>query len=311
MLDTVNRPNCEFSQDVIDGLSEAQKSLPCKYFYDEKGSALFEQITQLAEYYPTRTELNLLSNTAHKISSFIPQGIRVVEYGAGALRKIRLLLDALDSPTGFVPIDVSEEFLLEATTKLQDSYPSLQIDPVIGNFLDPELFIPFTDAPSLGFFPGSTLGNLSDADIHAFLSKARHDLGPEGLFLLGVDINQDPRTLIPAYNDAQGITEKFNINILERIDKELDADFDTRKYIHNAIWNETTHTIEMHLISTQEQTVTIGKNRFSFRKNETIHTENSRKFSIEKIEDLAKASAWKIQNVWRSPSPSMALILLS
>ncbi len=311
MQDLMTRPDCEFLSDVISGLSSAQKRLPCKYFYDEKGSDLFEQITNLDEYYPTRTELKLLKECAPEFSAHIPQNVRVVEYGAGALRKIRILLDALETPSGFVPIDVSETFLLNASKRLQTAYPELEVSPVTGNFLDPELNIPSSDDPSLGFFPGSTLGNLNDREINTFLSKARQDLSENGQFLLGVDVNQNPETLIPAYNDADQITAEFNKNLLARINNDLDADFDLSAFYHDARWNDATDTIEMHLVSKENQTVTIDEQTFEFLAGETIHTENSRKFSVSKIDQLAQNAGWNIQHVWTSPSPSMALFLLN
>ncbi|MFC7292595.1 L-histidine N(alpha)-methyltransferase [Hirschia litorea] len=311
MLDMVSRSECEFFNDVIEGMSASPKTLPCKYFYDKHGSDLFEEITQLPEYYPTRTELDLLSLVASEIREFTADDIRIVEYGAGALRKVRLLLDTLDSANTYVPIDVSKSFLLSASQKLQDEYPDITVQPIVGSFLDPDLKIPASQTPSLGFFPGSTLGNLDDKDIRLFLSKARKHLGPNGQFLLGVDINQDPDTLIPAYNDAQGITADFNLNLLARINHELGANFQLSAFKHEARWNAQQHKIEMHLVSEKTQSVSIGGHTFNLLKDESIHTENSRKFTLEQIEKLATASNWKIQNVWQSPSPSMALVLLN
>lgn len=311
MLDMVSRSECEFFNDVIEGLSSSPKNLPCKYFYDQTGSDLFEEITKLEEYYPTRTELRLLNEVASDIQNYTADNIRIVEYGAGALRKVRILLEALTNASAYIPIDVSKSFLLSAAQDLQDAYPDIPVQPVVGSFLDPNLKVPNSAAPSIGFFPGSTLGNLNDEDIGLFLSAARRHLGANSQFLLGVDINQDASSLIPAYNDSQGTTAAFNKNLLSRINRELDANFKIDQFRHEARWDAKRHKIEMHLVSLKAQTITIGKNVFTFSKGESIHTENSRKFTLEQIEKLAAQSNWNIQHVWQSPAPSMALILLN
>ncbi len=311
MLDIPSTINSEFYHDVLAGLTSKPKTLPCKYFYDQKGSDLFEKITSLEEYYPTRTELALLEKITPELNKYISNDTRIIEYGAGALRKVRILLDGLDGVTQFMPIDVSQEFLLTAAENLKQSYPKLEVIPVLGSFLDPNLNIPESLISSLGFFPGSTLGNLSDDEILEFFIKARKDLGENGQFLLGVDTNQSPDTLIPAYDDPQGVTASFNLNLLERANRELESNFDISSFRHEARWNDDLSRIEMHLVSTRAQTLSICATAIKFEENESIHTENSRKFSEGQIEVFASKSNWNIKAVWKSPSPSMALFLLS
>lgn len=313
MADTLTTRPDPFLRDVLHGLSQTAKTIPSLYFYDERGSELFEQITQLPEYYPTRTEIALLSSVAEEVARTIGPEASIVEYGAGALRKIRLLLDALDRPAAYIPIDVSGEFLNEAASELQSDYPDLDIWPVIGSFMQPDLGIEHPEHAKrrVGFFPGSTLGNLDDQAVLTFLRQALDHLDEPNGFLLGVDINQNPETLIPAYNDAQGITAEFNLNLLTRINRELGADFDLAAFRHEARWNAERHRIEMHLISTHNQRVNLAGKMISFVDGESIHTENSRKFTRAMLDNFAEKSGWTVSGVWTSPEQDMGLFWLT
>lgn len=269
-----------FRMDVVRGLSKPQKTLPCQYFYDEAGSVLFEQITELEEYYPTRTEISILNAHIDEIAATLGPGVLLVEYGAGASTKTRILLDHLVDPSGYVPIDVSETFLLHTADGLRRDYPDLAVHPIVGDFMI-RLGLPSDiSGQPVGFFPGSTIGNLSDTDIDTFMRAARALLGKSGQFLIGVDLRKSPDILIPAYDDAAGVTAAFNLNLLTRINRELGADFDLSAFAHRAIWNDQASRIEMHLESLSDQQVKIGQDQFFFAAGETIHTENSRKFDL-------------------------------
>ena len=299
-----------FLRDVVSGLSQTQKTLPCQYFYDETGSKLFEQITALDEYYPTRTEISILNHHIGDIAQALGLNVLLVEYGAGASTKTRILLDGLNTPIGYVPIDVSEDFLLHTADVLRSEYPDLLVHPIVGDFMARfELPTGASGAP-VGFFPGSTIGNLSDADIDAFMRSARTLLGADGHFLLGVDLRKSPDILIPAYDDAKGVTAAFNLNLLARINRELGADFDLDTFRHKAIWNDAASQIEMHLESLVAQTVTIGHDHFTFSPGETIHTENSRKFDLVTLTEQIARAGWRLQRSWQDENGYFAVILL-
>ena len=259
-----------FKADVLEGLSRPRKALPSKWLYDEAGSALFEQITELPEYYPTRTELALLEEIAPAIAARIPQSAALVEFGSGSSRKTRLLLDAAPRIAAYVPIDISEEALAPAAQAIGEAYPSLQVLPVRGDFTRatalPEAA---ADLPRVGFFPGSTIGNFTPTDAGRFLTQARRTLGERALFLLGVDLRKDPAVLEAAYDDAQGVTSAFNMNLLTRANRELGADFPLGSFVHRAIWNAAESRVEMHLESLEDRIVTVAGRRFAFRAGET------------------------------------------
>lgn len=300
-----------FLRDVVAGLSQAQKTLPCQYFYDAAGSDLFEQITQLPEYYPTRTETAILTAHAGEMAEHLGDQVLLVEYGAGASTKTRILLDALNAPAGYVPIDVSEEFLLHTASVLRADYPDLPVSPVVGDFMIRFGLPQQSRGRPVGFFPGSTIGNLSDDEIVQFMSAARDLLGDESQFLLGVDLRKEASILVPAYDDAAGVTARFNLNLLRRINRELDADFDLIRFAHRAIWNEAASRIEMHLESLDAQRVQIGDHTFSFAAGETIHTENSRKFTIDSLTPLFEQTGWKLNKTWLDEKRYFAVLLLS
>ena len=301
----------QFREDVVRGLSQTQKTLPCQYFYDETGSKLFEQITTLEEYYPTRTEISILRDQVTTISDALGPDVLLVEYGAGASTKTRLLLNGLYRPAGYVPIDVSEAFLLETAESLKQEYPNLSVHPIVGDFMVRFGLPAATRGTPVGFFPGSTIGNLDDSEIDIFMRAARTLLGDAGRFLLGVDLRKSEDILVPAYDDAKGVTAAFNLNLLTRINRELGADFDLNAFRHRAIWNDAASQIEMHLESLTDQTVTIGPVQFSFVEGETIHTENSRKFDLGALSQQITQTGWRLDDVWFDENRYFAVILLT
>lgn len=287
-----------FARDVIDGLTRQPKQLPPKYFYDEAGSELFEQITVQPEYYPTRTELGILHDRGADIAAIIPNGAALVEFGAGATTKVRLLLDrcAFDA---YVPVDISGAFLNGQANALRKDFPQLAVHPVVADFTTPFALPDAVKAmPKVGFFPGSTLGNFEPHEACAFLRSARTILGDGATMIIGVDLEKDEQLLRDAYNDAAGVTGKFNKNVLVRINRELGGNFDLSGFAHRAIYNRERHRIEMHLVSLKAQTVRILGRSISFRAGETIHTESSYKYSVERFHALARGAGWAPRASW-------------
>jgi dimethylhistidine N-methyltransferase len=290
-----------FARDVIDGLTRQPKQLSPKYFYDEAGSQLFEQITQLPEYYPTRTELDILRNRGAEIAAIIPKGAALVEFGAGATTKVRLLLERC-AFGAYVPVDISGAFLNGQADSLRKDFPQLAVHPVVADFTTSFTLPDAVKAmPKVGFFPGSTLGNFEPHDASAFLRSVRAILGDGATMIVGVDLEKDENILIDAYNDAAGVTGRFNKNVLVRINRELGGHFDLSGFAHRAIYNRERHRIEMHLVSLKAQTVRILGHDISFRENETIHTESSYKYSIERFQTLAHDAGWRLQASWTDP----------
>jgi dimethylhistidine N-methyltransferase len=291
-----------FHEDVVAGLSLPQKSLPPKYFYDAKGSRLFERICRLPEYYPTRTELFLTRKRLGEIARFAGRGGVLIEYGSGEGVKTRLLIRAL-RPSLYLPVDISEEALRRAAARLAREFPRLHIAPIPGDFSRP-LKIPglsqgqSPEGRRVVYFPGSTIGNLSPDEAQAFLRMTRGQVGPKGAMLVGVDLKKDPVLLHAAYNDSRGVTAAFNLNLLARINRELGADFDLRRWRHYAFYNAALGRIEMHLASLTAQTVDVGNHRFTFERGETIHTENSYKYSIGEFQALAASGGFTPVKVW-------------
>jgi dimethylhistidine N-methyltransferase len=286
------------ARDVVDGLSQHPKRLPPKYFYDAAGSELFEQITLLPEYYPTRTELGILRERGSAIAAFVPNGAALVEFGAGATTKVRLLLNEC-AFAAYVPVDISGDFLKAQADALRRDFPRLAVLPVTADFTAP-FALPETIAgkPKVGFFPGSTIGNFEPHEACAFLRTARDILGQNAGMIVGVDLEKDDRVLYEAYNDKAGVTARFNLNLLNRINRELGGNFDASAFTHRAIYNRERHRIEMHLISRKAQTVRVLGRSFSFRAGETIHTENSYKYSLERFAALARGSGWTPRACW-------------
>jgi len=287
-----------FAGDVLDDLSQQPKRLSPKYFYDAAGSELFEQITLLPEYYPTRTELAILRDRGRAISAIIPKRAALVEFGAGATTKVRLLLQQC-TVGAYVPVDISGDFLTAQADALRQDFPGLAVHPVTADFTAPfALPEAVADMPKVGFFPGSTLGNFEPHEACGFLRSARGILGKDARMVIGVDLEKDERVLYDAYNDRAGVTARFNLNVLQRINRELGGNFDLGAFTHRAIYNRDRHRIEMHLISRRAQTVRVLGRNFAFRAGETIHTENSYKYSIERFTALARGSGWTPRESW-------------
>ena len=290
-----------FAQDVIAGLSQRPKKLSPKYFYDETGSKLFEQITLLPEYYPTRTELRILRDRGAEIAAAIPSDAALVEFGAGATTKVRLLLKQ-SSFKAYVPVDISGDFLNGQASALRSDFPDLAVYPVTADFTKPfELPDEVKHMPKVGFFPGSTIGNFDPHEASAFLRSARTILGDGATMIVGVDLEKDERVLHDAYNDAAGVTGQFNLNVLARINRELGGNLDLDGFKHSAIYNRKRHRIEMHLISRRPQTVRVLDHTATFKTGETIHTESSYKYSIERFTALARISGWIPRASWTDP----------
>ncbi|MDH7796940.1 MULTISPECIES: L-histidine N(alpha)-methyltransferase [unclassified Beijerinckia] len=300
---TVTPDKMEFAADVIHGLSQPNKTLSCRWFYDAKGSDLFEQITELPEYYPTRTETRILQACAPAIAQRTQPGSILVEYGSGSSRKTEILLSALHDLAAYVPIDVSEAALDEATERLTAQMPHLDIFPVVGDFLA-EIDLPaqLRQKPRLGFFPGSTIGNLTRDAAQGLLHTMGERLGPMSRLIVGVDLIKDPAILVPAYDDAAGVTADFNLNVLARINRELSGTFDLDAFAHRAIWNENQERIEMHLESRRHQTVRILDRTFDFAAGEHIHTENSHKYSLDGFTELARKAGFQTLERWTDES---------
>ena len=287
-----------FARDVIEDLSQHPKRLSPKYFYDATGSELFEQITVLPEYYPTRTELGILRDRAGDIADIIPDHAALVEFGAGATTKVRLLLNEC-AFGAYVPVDISGDFLKAQADALRQDFPALSVYPVAADFTAPFALPEAVAAmPKVGFFPGSTVGNFEPHEACAFLRSAREILGQGAQMVIGVDLEKDERVLYKAYNDAAGVTGRFNLNVLHRINRELGGNFDLSAFTHRAIYNRERHRIEMYLISRKAQTVRALGRSFSFRAGESIHTENSYKYSLERFTALAQGSGWMPRECW-------------
>jgi dimethylhistidine N-methyltransferase len=287
-----------FAGDVIDGLSQHPKRLSPKYFYDAAGSELFEQITLLPEYYPTRTELSILHDRGGDISAIIPDGAALVEFGAGATTKVRLLLNQCKFDA-YVPVDISGDFLKAQAAALRKDFPALEVYPVAADFTTPfALPEPVRAMPKVGFFPGSTLGNFEPHEACSFMRSAREILGEGAQMVIGVDLEKDERALYDAYNDSAGVTARFNLNVLVRINRELGGNFDLSAFMHRAIYNRERHRIEMHLISKKTQTVRMLGHSFAFRAGESIHTESSYKYSLDRFTALARGSGWSPRELW-------------
>lgn len=286
-------------EDVVAGLSLARKQLAPKYFYDAAGSELFERICDLPEYYPTRAETELTRVHLEAIAAFAGENVELIEFGSGASSKTRILIERL-RPSVYVPIDISEAALRPAVQALAGAFPSLDIQAVVGDFARP-LTLPSFDGRrerKIVYFPGSTIGNLTPEEALAFLRMTRGLVGTDGAMLVGVDLKKDANVLHAAYNDSQGVTAAFNLNLLKRINRELGGDFDLSTFSHYAFYDPQAGRIEMHLVSLERQTVRVGRHRFSFDAGESIHTENSCKYSVEEFRALAAEAGFAAREVW-------------
>lgn len=307
-----------FERDVLAGLAQAQKSISSTWLYDHRGSELFEQITQVAEYYPSRNETQILKSCARAIAEEAGPRAVVIELGSGSCRKTRLLLDALDTPRAYLPIDISEQFLAESVAELPSMFAGLRVMPIVADFSRleslPELAILDSARGDVGrrvvFFPGSTIGNFTPDQAVALLRRIRRLAGPDALLIVGADSTQDPKVLIPAYDDREGVTAEFNKNLLLRINRELVADFDLDQFDHQARFDAQQQRVEMHLVSRCAQRVIVRGRAFDFRAGESIHTENSYKYGLPKFQQLAARAGWTHLQRWMDGQARFAVHVL-
>lgn len=299
-LDPPESSDGTFLGDVLHGLSTQPKQMPPKYFYDVTGAELFTEICTLKEYYPTRTEIGILKKNAIDITAKLGDRVMLIEYGSGSLDKVRILLDTLANPVALCAIDISAEQLKEASEEVQNAYPNLEVLAVEADFTRAvPLPSPIT-APKarVAFFPGSTIGNFAPDGARAFLEGISETIGADGLLLIGVDLKKDASRLVAAYDDAKGITAAFNLNLLRRINRELGGDFNLSLFRHIARYSKIHGRIEMHLESCTDQTVHVGDHAFNFEAGETIHTENSYKFSPDEFQVLAQSAGFDHVQSW-------------
>lgn len=293
----------DFETAVLDGLGRPRKALPCKFFYDRRGSALFEQICTLDEYYPTRTETALLERHKAEMAAVIGADGHLIEFGSGAIRKVRILLGALQRPVAYTAVDISRDHMLQSAAALAGDFPGLDVIAVCADYTRP---FDVPDPPAapgarrIGFFPGSTIGNFDPDGAVRFLAGAAGILRGGGM-LIGVDLKKDEAILNAAYNDGKGVTAAFNLNLLVRINDELGGDFDLAGFAHKAFYNAAEGRIEMHLISLRDQTATVGEAEFRFAEGEMIHTENSYKYSVDDFRDVARRAGFSPHAVWTDP----------
>jgi len=302
-----------FRDCVLDGLSRRPKAIPCRFLYDARGSMLFEAICELPEYYPTRTETAILAECAPEIAAAMGSACELIEFGSGASRKVRLLLGALENPAAYVAIDISREALRHAANALAASFPNLAVMAVCADYMRPMELPPLPSAGEgrrLGFFPGSTIGNLDQAAAIAFLAGCRKVIGDDGAMLVGVDLKKDPKILHAAYNDAQGITAAFNLNLLERVNRELGGDFNLARFAHDASYNAELGKIEIFIRSDADQIVTVAGQRFRFSRGERIHTEDSCKYTIGAFQQLATRAGYRAERCWTDPAALFSVHLL-
>lgn len=298
--------------DVLTGLRAPQKWIAPMYFYDARGSALFDRICELPEYYPTRTELSILATDGTEIAEAIGPRVLLIEPGSAGGDKARVLLNLLDDAAAYVPVEISREHLLDGARSLNEEFPSLEVLPVCADFTKP------FDVPEprhavrrrVLFFPGSTIGNFAPARAVKLLSHFADIAGHDGRILIGVDLRKDPATLERAYNDSAGVTAEFNLNVLYRLNTELDADFDVDAFAHRAVWNDAASRIEMHLVSEKAQQVRIGQESIALRAGEYIHTESSYKYSTEGFAELARRASLDVLRVWTDERDLFSVQLL-
>ena len=301
-----------FRADVLAGLSHRQKTLPSRWLYDQRGSELFEEITRLDEYYLTRTETAILRRHAEEMAALCGERVVLLEYGAGAAIKSEILIDALHAPRMYAPIDIAADFLAETVERFRDRFPDLPTRPIITDFTaDFDIPADVPARPRVAFFPGSTLGNLLPSDACALLRRMREHVGSSGKAIVGVDLRKDIQTLIAAYDDRRGVTAEFNLNLLVRINRELEGDFALDAFAHEARWNERESAIEMHIVSLKPQAVSVAGRSFAFAAGETIHTETCRKFDVAGFAHSAQRSGWRVSRLWSDPAELFAVFGLS
>ena len=311
-----NITDTEFLNDVISGLTQQQKTLPCKYFYDDKGAALFEQITSLQEYYVTRTELSILEQYSQSIAQMLPENLSIIEPGCGSGKKVAYLLAHMANVKTFVPFEISEEMLSYSLAHLSPLFPDLAISPLLGDFTHSQMVKQLTKDTALDsqtnlvYFPGSTLGNFAPVKAIEIMNNFHRLCGVNGYVLIGVDLVKERQVLLDAYNDKAGVTAAFNKNLLQRINNELNGTFNIDNFSHESRFNEQHSRIEMHLVSNCNQSVVINDQQIDFIEGESIHTENSHKYTLESFKQLAAQANLKLEQTWQDDSNYFALCLL-
>jgi dimethylhistidine N-methyltransferase len=302
----------EFLDDVMEGLRHANKRLSCKYFYDERGSKLFDQICELDEYYLTRTEQAIMDQHAREMACQLGEGVMLVEFGSGSSTKTQVLLENLIDPAAYVPLDISEEHLLETAKLLRRTFPEIEILPLVADFTLPfQLPMPTKKASHAAiYFPGSTIGNFEPEAAQNLLAEICDLLGDEGGVLIGIDLQKDPAIIHSAYNDSSGVTAEFNLNLLHRINRELDGNFDVDQFQHLADYDEKVGRVEIYLVSQCDQTVEINGQLFEFKAGERIFTEHSHKYTIESFEELANQAGFSLHKYWTDPDDLFAVLHL-
>jgi len=309
LLETIERVDPAFREDVLNGLSAPIPAVPARWLYDRRGSELFDEITRLPSYYPTRTETALLKDILPDVASRIPRGTAVVEFGAGSATKTPLLLEAI-RPAAYAPVDISGDYLRDSAADLAANFPGLAVEPVVADFARPfDLPPAIADLPKLGFFPGSTIGNFVPRTGTDLLRSWRDLLGVGSQLLIGMDRVKPVERLIAAYDDPQGVTAAFNLNLLERISRELEADIPVDAFRHEARWNDILSRIEMHLVAIRDVDFTIDGRAFHFAKDSSIHTENSHKYGLRGGRVLLLAGGWTPIAEWADAAGDFAIIL--
>jgi L-histidine N-alpha-methyltransferase len=309
LLETLDRQTEAFRADVLAGLSAPIPAIAARWLYDLRGSELFDAITRLPTYYPTRTETALLRDTMPEVAGRVPKGVAVIEFGAGSATKTPILLEAIE-PAAYVPVDISGDYLEQSAEELKQRLPSLEIIPVVADFARP-FVLPreIEHLPKLGFFPGSTIGNFIPRSATDLLRQFRALLGPGAQLLIGMDRVKPPERLMAAYDDPQGVTAEFNLNLLRRINRELGADVPVDAFRHEARWNEILSRVEMHLVATRDVVFSISGRRFRFAAGSSIHTENSHKYGPRGSRVLLLAGGWTPVAEWTDPAEDFAEIL--
>lgn len=302
-----------FFRDVVDGLTQRPRALPCKYFYDERGSQLFDEICETDEYYVTRTELEIMERYAGEMAEQIGPGVMLVEYGSGACLKTRILLDHLHEPVAYVPVDISRDHLKQTADGLAKRYPEFEILPVSADFTE-EFELPVSQQKATHnavYFPGSTIGNFRPEAAEAMLRRIVALCGCGGGLLIGIDLQKDVDTIESAYNDSSGVTAEFNLNLLHRINRELDGDVEIEQFEHSAQYNEELGRVELHLVSNCDQQITVGNQSFEIADGEKIHTEYSHKYTIEGFAELAASAGLTLRKQWTDPKHHFAVLHLA
>jgi dimethylhistidine N-methyltransferase len=309
LLATADPQTRAFREDVLDGLSAATPAIPARWLYDQRGSELFDEITRLPSYYPTRTETALLQTVMPEIAAQLPQGLAVVEFGAGSATKTPILLAAI-APAAYIPVDISGDYLKQSAAELQERFPALQVEPVVADFARPfSLPDEIAELPKLGFFPGSTIGNFVPRTATDLLRQFRALLGACSYLLIGMDRVKPIERLIAAYDDPAGVTAAFNLNLLERINRELDGDVPVDAFRHEARWNDILSRIEMHLVATRDVTFAVEGHSFSFAAGQSIHTENSHKYGRRGARVLLLAGGWTPIAEWTGDTQDFSIVL--